>query len=306
VTEVVSRDGRRQHAQRLAEEIKAAYRRLDRLGGGSLGILVQAVREFNQARAPQAAASIAYYAIFSLFPLLLVLIALGSIVIQTQRVESAVLNYLTSALPFSQPLIQRNLEEVLRRRQTLGIIGAVGLTWAASGVFSTLAHNINSAWKEAPTRAFLETRLVGMGMVFILVLLVVLSFLGSTVLDLLARLGVPFVSSVAAYGTTFLGLLSSVIPGLFTFVMLLSLYRWVPNTQVKWSAAIGGSLVASILWELIQEGFALFLSSSLFNLQLVYGSLATIIILLLWIYIAGLIVLFGAHLSAAIAHRGQE
>jgi membrane protein len=132
--------------QRLAEKIKAAYRRLDRLSRGSLGVLVQAVREFNQARAPQAAASIAYYAIFSLFPLLLVLIALGSIVIQTQRVESAVLNYLTSALPFSQPLIQRNLEEVLRRRQTLGIIGAVGLTWAASGVFSTLFKWCMARW----------------------------------------------------------------------------------------------------------------------------------------------------------------
>jgi membrane protein len=292
--------------QRLAEKIKAAYRRLDRLSGSSLEVLVQAIREFNEARAPQAAASIAYYATFSLFPLLLVLIALSSFVLQTQVVERSVLDYLTSALPFSRPLVEKNLQEVLQRRQTLGIIGVIGLTWAASGVFTTLAHNINRAWKEARTRAFLERRLLGMGMVILLVLLVVLSFLGSTLLDLLPRLRMPFITRLAAYGTTFLGLLSSVIPGLFTFIMLLSLYRWVPNTRVEWSAAVGGSLVASILWELIQEAFALYLSSSLFSFQLVYGSLATIIVLLLWIYIAGLIVLFGAHLSAAIAHHSRE
>jgi membrane protein len=287
----------------IADRIKAIYSRINDLTGGSLSILGHTFQSFSEARAPEVAASMAYYTIFSLFPLLLVLIAAGSFVLERQAVQQAVLKYTAEAFPTSQQLIQKNLEQVLNLRGAVGIVGLVGLLWSASGVFTTLAFNINLAWEKAALRGFVKRRLLGVAMVGLLALLLALSFVSSTVLNILSRFDLPLRQELGGYETYLLSLLSSSLPWLLTFLIFLSLYRWVPNTEVKWSAALGGGLVAAIAWGLAKDGFTWYLTSGFGQYQLVYGSLGTIIALMFWIYLGSLIILFGAHLSAAIAQH---
>jgi membrane protein len=90
-----------------------------------------------------------------------------------------------------------------------------------------------------------------------------------------------------------------VIPRLLVFLALLGLYRWVPNTQVRWTEAFWGALIATPAGEIVTNGFAWYLSTGLARFELVYGSLGTVVVLMLWIYIDALVVLFGAHISAA-------
>jgi membrane protein len=235
--------------------------------------------------------------------LLLVLIAAGSFVLERQAVQQAVLKYTAEVFPTSQQLIQKNLEQVLNLRGAVGILGLVGLLWSASGVFTTLAFNINLAWEKAALRGFVKRRLVGVGMVGVLALLLALSFVSSTVLNILSRFDLPLRQELGGYESYLLSLLSSALPWLLTFLIFLSLYRWVPNTEVKWSAALGGGLAAAIGWGLAKDGFTWYLTSGFGQYQLVYGSLGTIIALMFWIYLGSLIILFGAHLSAAIAQH---
>jgi membrane protein len=94
-----------------------------------------------------------------------------------------------------------------------------------------------------------------------------------------------------------------VAPRVFTFFALWGLYRWVPNTEVKWSEALWGASVATLAWEIATNGFTWYLSSGIVQYELLYGSLGAIVALMLWIYIISLITLFGAHLSAAIARQ---
>jgi membrane protein len=292
----------------LKIKIKAGYRQADSLSQGTLGILVRAIQTFAEADAATAAASIAYYALFSLFPLLLFLVTIGSSVLQSERVEQEVLDFTATALPISQELVERNIEEVLARRGTVRAIAAVGLLWAATGVFTILARNINKAWHSARPRNFLQRRLLGLIIVSVLGGLLILSLISTTIFKLLPWLdaGAPLWGGVSLYETLTWKVATRLVPWFFTFVTFFGLYRWIPNTEVRWSEAVWGALVATVGWEITKSGFAWYLGSGLAEYDLVYGSLGALVALMLWIYLSSLVLLFGAHFSAAISHSRQS
>jgi membrane protein len=97
-----------------------------------------------------------------------------------------------------------------------------------------------------------------------------------------------------------LRIISAVGSWLMIFLVFLTLYHWIPTLRVKWSATVWGALIASLAWKAVTAGFAWYLGSSFGQYQLVYGSLGAIVAFLFLIYIISLIILFGAHLSAAI------
>jgi membrane protein len=287
----------------FADKIGTFHRRANDVAGGSFAILTDAIRHFGDVRAAEATASIAFYAIFALFPLLLALIAAGSFVLESEQVQQQVLDVVDEVFPVSHALIERNIRAVLELRGTVRLVALASLVWSAMGVLTVLARNINRAWPQAKPRSFLENRLVALGMVGGLAVLLALSSVSNTVLDVLARFSVPLGGGISIYETPLWTISSSVAPRLFAFAALLGLYRWTPNTEVKWSEAFWGALVATVAWEVATNGFTWYLSSGIVHYELVYGSLGAVVALMLWIYIIGLIILFGAHLSAAIARR---
>jgi membrane protein len=282
------------------------YERVDNLSRGLLSISVYTVQGIGRTRAFEAAASIAYYALFSLFPLFIFLVAIGSYILESEQVQQQVLAFVGEALPASQDLVAQNIQQVLRLRGAVGLAGTVGLLWSASSVFTALVRNVNRAWQDAEPRSFLKGRLVALLMVGILVGLLIASFFFSTLFGLLTRFNVPLLGDVSIYDTFAWALLSRLVPWMLIFAMFQGLYRWVPNTEVKWSEAFWGALVAASAWEIIKTGFGWYLSSGLSRYQLVYGSLGAVIALMLWIYLAGLVILFGAHLSAAITRYNRS
>jgi membrane protein len=133
--------------------------------------------------------------------------------------------------------------------------------------------------------------------------LLILWIISTTILSLLPWFEVPLLGDIRIYDTYLWSILSNIIPWFLIFLTFLSLYRWVPNTKVYWWEAAWGAAVAALGWELVNRGFSWYLTSGLARYQLVYGSLGAVIALLLWLYLSALIVLYGAHLSAAIAQR---
>jgi membrane protein len=212
----------------------------------------------------------------------------------------------SNAFPISQNLIEENLRQVLALRGPVGLIGLGVALWSASGAFTILMRNINRAWTKAPPRSFLQGRLVALGMVGALAMLLVISLLLSTALNVLSRLQVPLVDVESLYGTPIWTALSDLVPWFVSILLFLALYRWVPNAEVKWSAAFLAALVVAVAWELAANGCAWYVSSGLARYRMVYGSLATVVALLFWIYLSGWIIIFGAHLSAAIARHASE
>ena len=287
----------------ILKQLKERYRSVNQFSGGRLDILKNALGTFSKTRASQAAASLAYYAIFSLFPLLLVLIVGGSYFLNSEQVYQDVTQLVQEVTPISTRVIDENLRQVLNVRGTVGIIGLLTLLWSASGVFTNLAYNINLAWPGAPRRNFLEKRLVGLGMIAGLSVLLVLSLL----LDWITNL-IPFLNVDGASASTLSlwRLFSNLGSWLTIFLLFLALYRWVPTANVHWTATFWGALTASIAWKVATASFSWYLKSGLGRYQLVYGSLGAIVALLFLIFIVSMITLFGAHLSAAIDRWTKE
>ncbi len=265
------------------------------------GIGKDVVRRLARARVSEAAASLAYYALLSLFPLLLILVVAGSFVLESDRALHLVVESVGGVLPGSRGLIEENVQRVIKLRGPVGLLGLITLIWSASSFFSILTHNIERAWVESSTRSAIHRRLVALAMVIGLAVLMALSLTANALLE-----GVRQGTAGGAAGPTGLGLwttLSSAAPWLLTFLMFLSLYRWLPSVRVAWRGAIGGAAATTALWQLAGRGFLWYLESGLARYELVYGSIGAVVVLLLWVYVAGWVTLAGAHLSAAIGRR---
>lgn len=312
---------------RLGRKTKVWARSLyiwaDGFSRGSLGLSIQALQSFKDARASQAAAAIAYYALFSLFPFLIILVVASSSLLQNQAVQVQILNLVSEILPPGEELakkslqrilelgrllpvqevLKENVQQVLRLRVPVGIVAALGLLWASTSVFTALALNIDRAWRGAARRKYLKLRLFGLAMAGGLMAgLLVVSLILAGLFGLISRIpggSAPF------YEPWILEVLSNLVPVLLVFLISFVLYLWAPNTEVRRSEAGWGALVATFGWTVSKMAFSWYLVIWLARYQLVYGSLGTVVALMLWVYLSGMIILYGAHLSAAIGQRRQ-
>lgn len=121
---------------RILQKIKGMYARVDRFSGGLLSILRQSVERFTVMRGAEASASLAYYALFSIFPLTFILVAILGFVLSSEEAFHRAVEFVLTIFPFSGDLIERNLTEVAKSRGAIGVIGILGALWSAS-VFLT-------------------------------------------------------------------------------------------------------------------------------------------------------------------------
>lgn len=285
----------------ISNRIKQLYQRADRISGNRLNIIKDALETFNITHANQASAGLAYYLIFSLFPLLLVLISAGSFILNSEQVYLKISQLVQQNIPDSYEWIDENLRTVLEQRGTVGIIGIVTLLWAASGGFMSLAYNINLAWLEAPQRNFFQRRLIGLQMIAGLSGLFILSLIVDSVINVLHILDLaPFASFLD------LGLwkwFSNLLSWLVIFLLFIVLYYWVPTVNVRASAAVWGALMSSLAWKAATALFSLYIRSGLGRYELIYGSVGALVAFLFLIYILATITLFGAHLTSALDRK---
>lgn len=293
---------------RVGDLLQAVEEQANRLSGGWLDIVQDAFDHFGKAKASHVAAALAYYAVFSLFPLLLSVIATGSFFLRGELVKQQVVRSVTQVVPVSEDLILRNVEQVLEQRGTVGLVGLAGLLWSGTGVFTVLVTHVNQAWTEAKTRGFLKQRLLGLGigLLGLVAVLLFLSVLSTPVLNILPRLRTALNGETSVLDSPLWTLISTGVPASVVFVLILNLYRWVPNTPVRWSEAAYGAGFVAFAWEVAKRGFAWYVSSDLVEYRLVYGSLGAVVALLLWIYLSSWLILFGAHLSAGVARARRQ
>lgn len=293
----------------------------DGFSRGAMGLSIEALRSLKGARGSEAAAAIAYYALFSLFPLLIILVVVGSTLLQNQYVQVQILSLVREVLPPGEEMVSENIQrildmgslspaedimkvnvqEVMKLRLPMGILAAFGLLWSSTSVFTALARNVDRAWKGAARRNYWRWHLLGFAMAGgLMVGFLVVSLLLVGLLGLISRIlgeNIPF------YEAWFLGALSSLVPALLVLVISFSLYLWAPNTDVRLQEAGWGALVATFGWIVSKTAFSWYLNIWMARQQLVYGSLGTVVVLMLWVYLSGMIILYGAHLSASIGQR---
>jgi membrane protein len=267
-----------------------------------LKVMRYALKRFGQEHAPEAAASISFYTLFSLFPVILIVVAINSFILESLHVQEKILETVLKFFPVaSHQIISSNMQQILQARGAVGIVGVIVLLWAATCVFTTFVHNLNRAWTDAPVHNIFRARLTAFSIIIFFVMLLPLFLISKAVINLIPvwdanLLGVINISY-------FKKIISNVFIYIFVCMTLMTLYRWIPKTKVRWSEALRGAVFAVMAEGAATSVFSWYLRSGLSKYNLVYGSLGALISFLTWIYIINLIVLFGAHLSASIAHH---
>jgi membrane protein len=283
----------------------ALYRWGDEKSDGALDILNTTFKSFTDKHAVQSAAGLAFYTLFSLFPLLLVVVSISSNFLDISILQRELLNWSNEIFPLSQDFISRNIQSLLDRRSAVGGLAVIALLWSSTTVFFMLISSINRAWVNVNRRSYVKRRLFAMGILGSMVILLAVSAAVDTGLDILARYQLPYVS-FNLYETPFWQLGAILIPVILKFVMLFVLYSWIPNTRVRTSATIWGAAVALLLMQWTTAGFSWYLRSGWARYDLIYGSLGTVIVLMLWVYLTMIVILFGAYLTASIDIAGDR
>lgn len=265
--------------------------------------LVKAVyQSFSRENAPKSAAAMAYYTLFSLFPLLIVLVTVISYFVTPGAASQQVSQLLMEIIPVSHELVERNIQRVLDVRNSVGFAGLIGFVWSSSSAFYILVDNINRAWEKDQRRSFFEKRLFGLAIVILLILVLILFMTGSSMLDLVLA-NRPGGGELA--GISLWSYLSEAINWFAVWLFFISLYRFVPSRDAPWKIILPVSLGVTAVWRSAAFLFRWYLRSGFSRYELVFGSLSAIVVLLFWIYISSVIIFFGAHLTAELT-RQQE
>ena len=279
------------------ERIVQIWVRLDNRSDGWLGVLERTYKGFLEHQGSANAAAIAYYTLFSLFPLTLLLISLGSFFLDSEQAQEAALAVVRVYMPTAVDLVRNNIRRVLELRGTVGAISVLAFVWSASGVFGGLSRAINRTWDVERPRPVWAERALALGMVLLVALLFFLSLFSTALFEVVGRL-----SSLVLGEPVWINLSTRILPYVLSFLLFSFLYRVLPYARVTWAEVLPGAVLASFAWEVAKHGFTVYLTRfSSYNL--VYGSVAAVIALLLWSYISGVIILLGAELTVQYARR---
>ena len=267
-----------------------------------LSVIIDAFSSLMRAKPTQAASSISYYSLFSIFPLILFIVVVLSFFLEYTVIQKEIILLFSTIIPGSETFIIENLQNILSNRTTTSITATITLLWSGSGAFNGIISNIHLAWPESKGRGYFVNRFFAI----IGIILIILSLVSLTVVALSLNFSEIF-SLFDIHVSNFLRILLDIVlkyilPVLLLYAAFYLLYHKVPTVEVDQQAAKIGAWVTSLTWRIFTTLFGIFILSPLNKYDLVYGSVTTIILLLLYIFICALIILFSAHLVAAITH----
>jgi membrane protein len=261
----------------------------------------RALSEYVDDNCPHFAASISYRVLFSIFPLVIVLTAVFGIVLRVAGIRRSVVDTIVGAIPLTesgQEELRRWLEGATGSLSTLGLVGIVGLLWAASGMMAAIRTSLNSAWDVSDTRPFLQGKLLDLLLVLSVGLAVTLSVGATIAVRFLDRYASDALAEVGLGSSAFTWLLSLVPPLALSFAVTVFLYSTVPATRPRVREVWPAALFVAVVFTLIQNLFALYLEHFT-SYNRVYGALGAIIAFLFFTYVASSVFLLGAEVASA-------
>lgn len=251
------------------------------------------------------AAAIAYYAIVSVFPLLLLLIGIVGFLLKEDSAEKIVgltWPYLPAG---SLQLVRENITAVIQSRDSISVLSFIGLMWSASLMFDAINEAVNSAWGVRDPERYLISKLKSFLMMTLLLFFVMSSLAMTTQAALFARFGsfllrVPAGDWLWGLGHNAWSILGRMTALAITISVFTVLYLYLPRLTVQLRDVLLGALQAGILWELSKHAFVWYIAT-IADFGKVYGSISAVLVLLIWTHFSALILIWGGEFSAEYA-----
>lgn len=245
------------------------------------------------------AAQLSFYFLLSLFPLLIFLFTLLAYLPFTQE---DILNIVRSYAPAdTMVIIEETLTDVMKTNSTLLSFGVIGTIWSASNGMNAIIKAFNHAYGVKESRPFYISR----GMSIILTFAMIFVFIVALLLPVFGKqIGILLFDEMGL-SEEFLSIWNSlrwVISMTVLFIVFTMLYWLAPNKRLKCLTVLPGSIFTTAGWALVSLLFAYYVES-FGNYTATYGSLGGIIVLMIWFYLSGLIIIIGGEINAFLSDK---
>jgi membrane protein len=255
------------------------------------------------------AASIAYYALLSLFPFFLLVFSILGSVTSNPADRAAILEFILRYFPRQFEFVTTQLDSLQQSRIQLGMAGSFLMIWAAMGVFGAITSAVNHAWGVEKQPSYLKHKLI--------------SFVMLVAASLLLMVGLLLVSAVNVVEAHWFAVVATRAPQLdvlhhflvrwgttAVFIAVVGLvFYFVPNAKVRFRDVWVGAVVTGLAWRGALLGFSWYVKD-LTRFSNIHGSIAAVVVFLVWIYISAVLLLYGVEVTAANArlrrHRPDE
>lgn len=253
-------------------------------------------------------ATIAYYALFSLPSLLIIVVTVAGYFFGRKAVQGRITQEIgefigrESAMAIEGMIAKAALDE----SSTVAVIfGLAFLIFGATGVFFQLKAAMNNIWnvtaKKNTVKRIVINRIISLGMVFVLGLLLLISLVISAVLAALR----DYLASVAPVITTFmLDILNFLISFIIVTSLFAAIFKWLPDVKLRWKTTYLGAMLTTVLFLIAEFVIGFYFGQS--DPGSVYGGASSVVLILLWVYYTCLIVFFGAEFTVQYALHKRE
>jgi membrane protein len=248
------------------------------------------------------AAQLAYFFLLSLFPFLLVLVTLVGFL---PFDDIAVVEFINTYAPDQiSNMIETNVQQLMHE-QSGGLLsfGIIATLWSASNGINAVMRGFNRAYKVEENRSFILSRMIAIVLTIGMIIVIITALL----LPVFGRMIGVYLFSFFGLSEDFITIWESVryiSSSVVFFIVFLALYVLAPNKRIYFKNAIWGAIFATVFWQLSSLGFSFYVNT-LGNYSATYGSLGTVIVLMLWFYISAIIIMLGGVINAFIREKTE-
>lgn len=271
---------------------------------GIYSVLKSSIDEFLEHKATQKSAALAYYTIFSMGPLLVLVISLAATFFGREAVEGEIYAQLNEFVGTETAM---QLQDVIRSAAVEGssrigaIIGGITLLFGATGVFAEIQGSINDIWevKAKPKRGWvklIQNRVLSFSVIMSLVFVLLVSLSITTVIDSFNNQLTAMFSDLALIVVY---VINQSVTLLIVTAIFAVIFKVLPDAEIRWRDVIGGSITTALLFMIGKFIISFYIGRT--DLGTTYGAAASIVVVLLWTYYSTMILYFGAAFTKAYA-----
>jgi len=276
---------------------KSVLRLLPQIGKSSWSLLRETWLEFSDNNAFDKGAALAYYTIFALPPVLIIIISTIGSLFSREAVTGQIFREIRGLIGDAGALeVQKMVENVSQSNELTfaTVFGVVTLLVTATGMFISMQSSLNAIWsvKPKPRREYLKMltdRLISFAMILSISFLLLVSLIVHAVI---AKIGDILTRIIGETAIIFIQFFNNTFSLAVVTILFAAIFKFLPDAKIRWRDVWVGSIVTALLFTLGKFLIGLYLGNS--NLASVYGAAGTVVVILTWVFYSSQILFFGS------------
>lgn len=265
-----------------------------------LRVLYLTADRFGTQQLPTFAAAISFQTFVSLFPLIGFITAIAAFLVEPDVLVQFVADQSGDLAPGAEDFLESTLPSMAAVRESVGVISLIALLWTGSNLFGALRRGLDAATGATRRRTFVQGRALDLATTMATGGLLAASVTATAVLTFLQQSEVLGGESPFAWLGWLLRWLGVLLPILFATGVFGLMYHLVPAERLAWRPALAGGLVGAVGFEIGKNAFVWY-TANFGSFNAIYGPIATVVLLLIWIYFSSMIFLAGAAFGSAVS-----